>query len=209
MTEADADFFFGRGRETVEAVGALVTAPDRLALLIGNSGVGKSSLAQAGIVAALMRQAWPEADSPPAVWPKAFDDSRRWCFSKLSPGAEPVRALVEPFLRIWQFDVVDPARARVLSDWTENLVAGSVGLRDLLDATEVRYRDELKQPAPPAFLLYIDQGEELYLRAEERQRLRFSELIAAGLSDERLRMMMSLRADFFGEWTKRSTRHTD
>ena len=65
MTEADADFFFGRGRETVEAVGALAAAPDRLALLLGNSGVGKSSLAQAGVVAALMRQAWPEADAPP------------------------------------------------------------------------------------------------------------------------------------------------
>jgi formylglycine-generating enzyme required for sulfatase activity len=202
MTQADADFFFGRGRETAEAVGALAAAPERLALLIGNSGVGKSSLAQAGIVAALMRQAWPETDAPDGPWPQAFRDSRRWCFLKLSLGTEPVRALVEPFLRTWQFDPVDPARARLLSDWTANLVAGSAGLRDLLDATEARYRDDLKQPAPPAFLLYIDQGEELYLRGEERQRRCFSELVAAGLSDRRMRAMMSLRADFFGELQK-------
>jgi hypothetical protein len=207
MTEADADFFFGRGRETVEAVGALATAPDRLALLLGNSGVGKSSLAQAGVISALMRQAWPEAEAPTAAWPQVLDDSRRWRFSKLSPGTEPVRALVEPFLRTWQFDAVDPARARLLSDWTANLLAGSVGLRDLLDATEARYRDDLKQTAPPAFLLYIDQGEELYLRAEERQRRRFSELVAAGLGDRRLHAMMSLRADFFGELQKDEALH--
>jgi formylglycine-generating enzyme required for sulfatase activity len=202
MTEADADFFFGRIRETAEAVGALATAPDRLALLIGNSGVGKSSVAQAGVVAVLMRQAWPEADTPAAPWPQAFGDSRRWCFLKLSPGTEPLRALVEPFLRTWQFDAVDPVRTRLLSAWTANLIDGSAGLRDLLDATEARYRDDLKQPAPPAFFLYIDQGEELYLRAEERQRRRFSEVVAAGLGDPRLRAMMSLRADFFGELQK-------
>ena len=34
---------------------------DKLAILLGNSGVGKSSLAQAGVIAALMRQVWPEA----------------------------------------------------------------------------------------------------------------------------------------------------
>ena len=39
---------------------------------------------------------------------------------------------------------------------------------------------ELDQPKPPAFFLYIDQGEELYVRAEERQRRRFSEVLAAG-----------------------------
>jgi hypothetical protein len=208
MTEADADFFFGRGRETVEAVGALAAAPDRLALLVGNSGVGKSSLAQAGVIATLMRQAWPEVEAPAAAWPQVLNDSRRGCFLKLSPGTEPVRALVEPFLRTWQFDAVDPVRARLLSDWTANLVAGSAGLRDLLDATEARYRDDLKQTAPPAFLLYIDQGEELYLRAEERQRRRFSELVAVGLGDRRLRAMMSLRADFFGELQKDEALHS-
>jgi formylglycine-generating enzyme required for sulfatase activity len=207
MTEAHADFFFGRGAETAEAVGALATVPDRLALLIGNSGVGKSSLAQAGVVAALMRQSWPETDAPATPWPNAFSDSRRWCFLKLSPGTEPVRALVEPFLRTWQFDAVDPARARLLSEWTANLMAGSAGLRDLLDATEARYRDEVKEPAPSTFLLYIDQGEELYLRAEVRQRRRFSELVAAGLGDRRLRAMMSLRADFFGELQKDEPLH--
>ena len=58
MEEKDSDYFFGRTRETIETLDALA-AKGRLAVLIGNSGVGKSSLAQAGVLAALKRQAWP------------------------------------------------------------------------------------------------------------------------------------------------------
>jgi hypothetical protein len=181
-------------------IGALAATPDKLPILLGNSGVGKSSIAQAGVLAALMRQAWPETVS--GRWPQAFNESRRWCFLKLKPGTEPVRALIEPFLWTWQFDAVDPKRAELLSSWVSKLIDGKVTLRDLLDATESRYHDELHQPRPPALLLYIDQGEELYVRAEERQRRRFSEIVARGLGDPRLRAMMSMRTDFLGELQK-------
>jgi hypothetical protein len=98
MTESDTDFFFGRGRETTEVIKALATMPDKLPVLLGNSGVGKSSLAQAGVLAAFMRQAGPETAEIPGGWPPAFSESRRRCVLKLKPGTEPVRALVEPFL---------------------------------------------------------------------------------------------------------------
>src|SRR5262249_56601046 len=109
--------------------------------------------------------------------PPAFAAGRRWCFLKLKPGTEPLRALVEPFLWTWQFDAVDPKRAEIQSNWVSKLLDGKVTLRDLLDATQERYRDELGQPEPPAFLIYIDQGEELYLRAQERERRTFSVII--------------------------------
>jgi putative ribosome biogenesis GTPase RsgA len=67
MTESDADFFFGRVRETAEVVGALAATPDKLSVLLGNSGVSKSSLAQAGVLAALMRQAWPGTAEAPGA----------------------------------------------------------------------------------------------------------------------------------------------
>ena len=54
MTEADLDFFFGRNRETVEVIRALEAVASKLPVLLGNSGVGKSSLAQAGILAAFV-----------------------------------------------------------------------------------------------------------------------------------------------------------
>src|SRR5271169_2785594 len=52
MEEKDSDYFFGRISETIEALDALAER-GRLPVLIGNSGVGKSSLAQAGVLAAL------------------------------------------------------------------------------------------------------------------------------------------------------------
>jgi formylglycine-generating enzyme required for sulfatase activity len=202
MTESDADFFFGRARETAEVIDALAAAPGKLPILLGNSGVGKSSLAQAGVLAALMREAWPDSGKAPGAWPPAFAESRRWCYLRLRPGIEPVRALVEPFLWTWQFDAVDPKRVGLQSSWVTKLLDGKVTLRDLLDATQARYRDELHQPEPPAFLIYIDQGEELFVRAGDRERRRFSEILAQGLGDPRLRAMMSMRADFFGDLQK-------
>lgn len=201
MEEKDSDYFFGRERKTVDVITALASAPDQLPMLLGNSGVGKSSLAQAGVLAALKRQAWPEGADAPDAWPQAFQESRRWCFLTLKPGTEPLKALVESFLDTWQLGSTDPERVKQQNGWIELLRDGRATLRDLLDATERRY-EELDRVKPPAFLLYVDQGEELYVRAEERQRLRFSELIAQSIADPRLYTLMSMRTDFLGELQK-------
>jgi len=197
MTEADSDFFFGRESETVDVLAAVGTAHDRLAVLLGNSGVGKSSLAQAGVLGALKRQGWPEGVDKSLPWPPLFTASRRWCYLKMQPGTEPVRALVEPFLKTWQIDATDPKWEQRRSEWITALSEGHATLSGLLDATERRY-EELGQPRPPAFFLYVDQGEELYARSEESQRLAFSKLIADAIKDPRLFVLMSMRSDFFG-----------
>ena len=111
MEEKDSDYFFGRTRETIEALDALA-AQGRLPVLIGNSGVGKSSLAQAGVLAALKRQAWPDKALASKPWPAVFQNSRQWCFLTLKPGAEPLKALVDCFLDAWQFEATDPERVR-------------------------------------------------------------------------------------------------
>jgi energy-coupling factor transporter ATP-binding protein EcfA2 len=201
MVEKDSDYFFGREEKTVEVLKALAAAPGECLILFGNSGVGKSSLAQAGVLAALKRQDWPEGAGGAGAWPPAFQESRRWCFLTLKPGTTPLRALVESFLDTWQLGAIDPERVRQQNGWIELLQDGKGTLRDLLDATERRYK-ELDWTKPPAFLLYVDQGEELYVRAEESQRRRFSEVIAQGVADPRLYMLMSMRADFLGELQK-------
>jgi ABC-type arginine transport system ATPase subunit len=43
MEEKDSDYFFGRDDKTVEVIRALEATPDKLPILLGNSGVGKSS----------------------------------------------------------------------------------------------------------------------------------------------------------------------
>ena len=188
MEEKDSDYFFGREKETVDVLSALAASADRLPVLLGNSGVGKSSLAQAGVLAALKRQVWPEGVDKAPEWPHAFQESRRWCFLTLKPGIEPLKALVEAFLDTWQLGATDPERVKQQNGWIELLRNGKAMLRDLLDATERRYK-ELDRTKPPAFLLYVDQGEELYVRAEERQRRRFSEVIAQGVADPRVSML--------------------
>jgi formylglycine-generating enzyme required for sulfatase activity len=198
MEEKDSDYFFGREQETVDVLSALAAAADQLPVLLGNSGVGKSSLARAGVLAALKRQAWPERASALSPWPHAFQKSRRWCFLTLKPGSEPLKALVESFLNTWQLGATDPERVKHQNGWIELLRHGKATIRDLLDATERRY-EELDRSKPRAFLLYIDQGEELYVRAEQRQRRRFSEVIVESIADPRLYMLMSMRADFLGE----------
>ena len=195
MEEKDSDYFFGRTRETVETLDALA-APDRLPVLIGNSGVGKSSVAQAGVLAALKRQAWPGDARGSKLWPAVFQNSRQWCFLTLKPGAEPLKALVDCFLDTCQYRATDPDRVRQRQGWIE-LLQGKATLSDLIEATEGR-RKELNQPRAPAFLLYVDQGEELFVRSEARERRRFSELLARALPDPRLRAMMSMRSDFYG-----------
>ena len=197
MEEKDCDYFFGRTRETVEVLDSLIATERRLPVLLGNSGVGKSSLAQAGVLAALKRQAWPEDANDAAAWPHLFRDSRRWCFLVLKPGTEPLKALVEAFLQTWQYDATDPGWEERRNGWIDKLLDGKATVPGLLDATERRYA-ELSQPKPPAFFLYVDQGEELYARSEKRQGRRFSELIAQGLGDPRIFALMSLRADFLG-----------
>jgi formylglycine-generating enzyme required for sulfatase activity len=196
MEEKDGDYFFGRERETIEVLAALASGPDRLPILIGNSGVGKSSLAKAGVLAALKRQAWPE-EAPREPWPALFRNSRQWCFLSLKPGAEPLKSLVEAFLETWQYSAADPERARLQNEWIAVLRDGKAGLGDLLDATERRY-DELHRARPPTFFLYVDQGEELYTRADPIESTQFSQILATALRDPRLRAMVSLRSDFLG-----------
>jgi hypothetical protein len=195
MDEKDNDYFFGRTRETVEVLNALA-APDRVPVLVGNSGVGKSSIAKAGVLAALKRQAWPEPTTGTKQWPAVFRESRQWCFLSLSPGSEPLKALVGSFLDAWKFET-EAKRVAEQSAFVELFLGGKATLSDLVEATD-RHHTKHDQSRPPAFLLYVDQAEELYVRSAGSQRLRFSELLVQAVPNPRLRVMMSLRSDFLG-----------
>jgi hypothetical protein len=198
MEEKDSDYFFGRGRETIEAIETLASAPNGICLLIGNSGVGKTSVAHAGVLAALKRQAWPDASIENQKWPDALKDSRHWCFLSFKPGAEPIKALADSFLNTWQFDATDPRRAEQLHGWLNLLLEGRAAISDLIDAT-ARRQAEVGLREPGIFFVLVDQAEELYVRAQEQQRHRFSQLLAAATRDARIRILMTLRSDFFGQ----------
>ena len=178
MTEADSDFFFGRERETVEVINALASERGKLARparqfrrrqIVAGAG-RRAGGALAPSMARRMSRMRSLADgfrSTAAIG----------AFSRC--GREPSRSRrwSSRFWSTWQFEATDPSGSRSKTVGSTLLRDGKATLPDLLDATERRY-NELGQPQPSAFFLYIDQGEELYVRAEKQQRRRFSEIVA-------------------------------
>ena len=198
LEEQDADFFFGRDRETGDILDRLIAASGRFIALVGNSGVGKSSSQQAGVIGALKRQRWPGGQH---AWPDTLKDSRAWAYLTMKPGEDPMAALASEFAALWFADATDPQRVTRRNEWTKLLREGHAGLADLIETTDKRFRDELALTPPPRIFLYIDQGEELYARSSPAERKRFSEIIADGLasSPKRLIVMTSQRADYYGD----------
>jgi energy-coupling factor transporter ATP-binding protein EcfA2 len=196
LHEEDAEFFFGRGRETEAVLDAIAVKKGRLIALIGNSGVGKSSLAQAGVIGSLKRQRWP-TDSARLSWPEQLGDSRAWSYLTMKPGDRPVRALASAFTGLWFEDPTDPTRLQRTDEWEARLNARGQ-LSELLDSTATRFRQMGVEP-PRRIFLYIDQGEELYSRAPKEDARRFSKILSDGLKDERLVTMTSQRSDYYGQ----------
>ncbi len=97
--EADADLFFGRERLTAKLVGRLRRAPSPaeaaegwgggrfLAVVVGASGSGKSSIVRAGVVPALKR------GEPLADGTRPPKGSARWDIHIMTPTAHPLQAL--------------------------------------------------------------------------------------------------------------------
>jgi len=97
MEEKDSDYSLAGRRETVEVLSMLAAAADRLPGYLVIQALVSPRLQQAGVLAALKRQAWPESADATLDGPVAFHESRRWCFLALKPGTEPLKALVESF----------------------------------------------------------------------------------------------------------------
>jgi hypothetical protein len=197
MTESNTDYFYGRTRETAAVLTALAEKRDRCPILIGASGVGKSSVARAGVLSALKSMHWPGTErGVNNAWPAGLKNSRGWLSLLVRPGEAPLAALTAAVTRPWQLDATDPPQAARPREWAEGLAAGRNRLSDLFDATQQKLK-EREGEAPERILIYLDQGEELYTHAAPQEARRFSEVLAEGLSDRRLSAFASLRADYF------------
>jgi formylglycine-generating enzyme required for sulfatase activity len=172
----------------------IIAAPGRYIALVGNSGVGKSSLVQAGVIGSLKRQRWPGGQK---AWPRTLKESRAFAYLAMKPGEDPIGALMSEFTALWFPDLTDPKRIDRRNEFAERLRTGKARLSDVIKVSD----EHLRTALPPRFFLYIDQGEELYARSPPVERKRFSEIIADGLtsSPERLIVMTSQRADYYGE----------
>ncbi|MFN7998033.1 MAG: SUMF1/EgtB/PvdO family nonheme iron enzyme [Bryobacteraceae bacterium] len=186
----DAKLFFGRRRETLEALSFLgtdqQTNPDSLAgtgganyhfwlQIEGNSGAGKSSLVNAGMLPMIEQG---------ALW--ARTGFERWrILGPMMPGREPTDKLAEVLERtlVAEPDARDSLR-RVKR------------LREDERALAFQLREH--QDGRTGFLLVLDQFEELFTFAEYEQRRLFDALLAAALQDPEcpLFVISTIRADF-------------
>jgi hypothetical protein len=196
MTEANADYFFGRTKETVTVL-SLLANDHRLPVLVGAPGVGKTSVARAGVLSALKAMRWPSADGAgSSPWPTSLHNSRSFLTLIMRPGNEPLEALAAVFTNLWGLDPRDPNQVALPRKWAKGLSSGDTKLTDLISGTQ----EELKKresAAPERVLIYLDQSDELYTRAVPNDARRFSEVLAEGLNDQRFLAFASLRADYF------------
>jgi hypothetical protein len=169
-----AHLFFGRQKETLDALACFDTrraaATVRWLEINGNSGSGKSSLMQAGLLP-LVDEGW--------LWPRTgFAHWRR--IGPMMPGERPVEMLAEHLARTF---------SAKMSGLVKDLQNGDESLRYWL-------RDQKRDDT--AFLLAVDQFEELFTFANSEERLRFDGLLAAALEDADcpLFVISTVRTDF-------------
>ncbi len=193
MGSANASYFFGREQITESIIETIRRQQQRLLMLVGNSGVGKSSLVNAGVLAALRSQIWP--GDAARSWPEDIHLSKAWLAVRMRPGEQPLYALSLSLAQTWLDDPADAASQAL--KWVDNFKAGAK-LSDLSEAAREQVAERAEVDPPTRILLYIDQCEELYARADEREATLFSDLVAEAVAHPNLIILSSLRSDFYG-----------
>lgn len=149
---------------------------------MGASGTGKSSLVRAGLLPRLRENAVP--------------GSKDWYLVEFTPGAlgdDPLLALAVAFN-----DVLPPsARRRRPADLAREIASAPARIQTLA-------REALAgRPEWAELVFFVDQLEEVFTLVADDYRSKFVELLASIAGDDRLRLVATLRADFFArciEW---------
>lgn len=177
-----APFFHGREALTEWLLHALRPAqgkePNRFLAILGSSGSGKSSLARAGLAAALKQG--------------AIEGSAHWPVAICRPGPDPLESLATALATCVP---IGQGPAAVL-----DLIAS---LRKHEHALHLTTRLALAQSAPERRLVVlVDQFEEIFTlcpKEELRQALIDNLLHAARVAQGQTVVLLTMRADFYGK----------
>ena len=180
---------------------ALAATPDKLPVLLGNSGVGKSSLAQAGVLAALMRQAWPETAADAGAWPQAFQRQPPLVLPHAAAGHRAGQGAGRGVSRGPGSSTPPSPNGRGSAAELDRCICSTARL----SAARPARRDRATLRAS-----CISRSRRRSSSTSTRARsstcaprsasaAASRKLLAQGLGDPRLRALMSMRADFFGE----------
>jgi len=181
--EADAAIYFGRDddiRRLIERLNARrAQGGERLVLVLGASGSGKSSLLRAGVVPRLKR------------------DPHNWIV------LPPFRPQLHPLDELSQVVAAGLGQATEWRRWRDSLAQADPA-RSLSDlARDLR---ATHNQIEAQILLAIDQGEELFAGSDPEQTSQFFHLLSALLDGQLpFLVVMSLRSDFLG-WLQQDPR---
>jgi len=169
--ETDSTRFFGRD-DTIQKLLARLRqdgVQGRFLAVVGASGSGKSSVVQAGLL--------------PQLRAGMIPDSSNWLIVSLTPGSHPLETLTEKLYSI---------APRPIPNLQDRLAQDKTTLQTIVQSELSLGDDEL--------LLFIDQFEELFTQSsDESARKSFLDNLyeAVTANDSRVRVMLTLRADFY------------
>jgi len=178
----DSRFFFGRESITQWLLAALRPSRrgqgrNRFLVITGASGSGKSSLARAGLLAALKRG--------------AFEGSQDWLQVVFRPGANPLESLA-----IAAADTFRISEAGVITEWVRELHEDHRSLH-LRTRLLLRHASENQR-----LTLLVDQFEEVFTVCHDelhRQAFIDNLLYAVSVVGGQTVIVLTMRADFLGK----------
>ncbi|MEH2036200.1 nSTAND1 domain-containing NTPase [Nostoc sp.] len=172
-TEADANLFYGRTALTDELL-EKVRSGNFLAVL-GASGSGKSSVVRAGLLYQLKLG-------------RRLSGSETWQLKIFRPGINPLQNLALAFV---ESELSDIDRASQLAKAEELIARNTVGLGQMITAAQTQ-----------RVVLVVDQFEEAFTQCQDiTKRQQFFECVLGALQrdDNKLCLIITMRADFFGK----------
>ena len=164
--QADTEDFYGRDRAVAEMVAVLQHEP--LLIVVGPSGIGKSSAVNAGLL--------------PALAAGAIRGSDRWLVTEMVPGREPFEELVAALARVASTDVPDVvggllSGSRRLGAVVDEVAPGHPGVLIVIDQLEELFTQAIDDIERRAFLRMLVE--------------------LASAPDSTVRVVATLRADYF------------
>ncbi|MGW8249009.1 MAG: nSTAND1 domain-containing NTPase [Anaerolineales bacterium] len=178
--EQDAPYFFGR-ENFIQKVLELTQTRKVVAVILGSSGSGKSSVVYAGVIPRLRSQDY-------------------WLIAELRPGTHPFHSISGALLPWLEPELSETNRLVESQKLAAALDGGTLALHQLVE------RVLEKTPGKTRILLFIDQFEELYTlcpQGESRQSFLKSLLETIERYRERrehtFALLLTMRADFMGQ----------
>ncbi|MEG4796628.1 CHAT domain-containing protein [Microcoleus sp. LAD1_D1] len=169
--EEDADFFFGQEKFVSNLVE--VTHKQPLVVVVGPSGSGKSSVVYAGLIPQLRKEG-------------------NWLIETFRPGKEPFEPLAFALVRQLEPEAGETQKLRETMGLAGDLRNGRITLQQVV--SRILARNPGKR-----LLLVADQFEELYTLCQvKEEQERFADGLLTAIAQENIRLVLTLRADFYG-----------